>query len=490
MISSRGKWIALLLTFLLLFFLVFTEAAAGGKKAASGPGADEVPDALLKDGRMPALSVVGGVANGMPDDSMKLFAEGYFGTTISEYVSYPDFESARKALDCGRVSAIWAADVTAEYLERSGEYSSFTPTETPGGGAERFSFAWAFAPESEALKSNADAFLKALKEVGGLERERLSGEEWTFPKGRLLERAETSPKSLNGKMYIGITGAVPPLAVFENGTARGAAAEIAAAFAESMGNRPVFVQLEEKTAYVSLMAGRVDMLCVSGTSENHSLTTPKYLTSDGYFGVKEYRIVMRKEGRKVSGWMNVIKDNLIAGGAYRQIISAVITTTVILLLACVIAALMWLALKALAESPKTALQKTAAGAAYVFRSIPVPLLLLLLGGVVLAGLHMPLLIPAALGIGLNGAGLLFEASAAKTGEKLVFLASRPARRTAVTMLQWTTVAGCLGIRDLAGVLQTIGNRTMYPLFAIACCIVFYLVAVIILESLPYAGEKK
>ena len=199
---------------------------------------------------------------------------------------------------------------------------------------------------------------------------------------------------------------------------------------------------------------------------------------------------MRKEGRKVSGWMNVIKDNLIAGGAYRQIISAVITTAAILLLACVIAALMWLALKALAESPKTALQKTAAGAAYVFRSIPVPLLLLLLGGVVLAGLHMPLLIPAALGIGLNGAGLLFEASAAKTGEKLVFLASRPARRTAVTMLQWTTVAGCLGIRDLAGVLQTIGNRTMYPLFAIACCIVFYLVAVIILESLPYAGEKK
>ncbi|MBO4696203.1 MAG: hypothetical protein J5643_02845 [Lachnospiraceae bacterium] len=73
--------------------------------------------------------------------------------------------------------------------------------------------------------------------------------------------------------------------------------------------------------------------------------------------------------------------------------------------------------------------------------------------------------------------------------RIVFLASRPARRTAVTMLQWTTVAGCLGIRDLAGVMETIGNRTMYPLFAIACCIVFYLAAAVILELLPYAEEK-
>ena len=169
----------------------------------------------------------------------------------------------------------------------------------------------------------------------------------------------------------------------------------------------------------------------------------------------------------------------------------------------------------LSESPRAALQKTAAGIAYVFRSIPVPLLLLLLGGAVLAGLHMPLLIPAALGIGLNGAGLLFEASAAGKGietaveaaadtasgteadnpaarsfkRKLAFLASRPARRTAVTMLQWTTVAGCIGVRDLAEVFQTIGNRTMYPLFAIACCIVFYLAAVIILELLPYAEQE-
>ncbi|MBO4668999.1 MAG: hypothetical protein J5648_03375 [Lachnospiraceae bacterium] len=513
MISPRGKWIALLLTSLLLLLLVFAEAASGGKKAASGPGADEVREALSKDGRIPALSSVGGVANGMPDDSMKLFAEGYFGTTVPEYVSFPDFESARKALDCGKVSAIWAADVTAEYLEQSGEYVSFAPAETPGGGEERFSFAFAFAPESEALRSNADSFLTALKALGGLERG-LIGETWTFPKEMLSERAETSPKKAGRNFYIGVTGAVPPLAVYEGGTAHGAAAEIAGALAESLGYRPVFVNLQEETAYVSLMAGRVDMLCVGATSENHSLTTPKYLTSTGYFGVKEYRLLMRKEGRKVSGWMNVIKDNLISGGAYRQIFSAVITTAVLMLLACVIASLFWLALKALSESPKTVLQKTAAGLAYIFRSIPVPLLLLLLGSVVLAGVHIPLLIPAALGIGLNGAGLLYEASAsgkdaeatAETTEndadlddtgpnaygfrqRLRFLASRPARRTAVTMLQWTTVSGCIGVRDLAEVFQTIGNRTMYPLFAIACCIVFYLLAVIILELLPYAERK-
>lgn len=517
MISIRGKWTALLFAILILAALVCTEAAVTGSRTK---GQSETPfgngeaDYGIFD-KTASPGTIGGVANGMSDDSVKLFLEGYFGADFSEYVSFPDFESAKKALDCGRVSAIWAPDVTADYLVRTGKYRSLAPAETPGKGTDRFEFAFAFAPESEALKSSVNAFLKELRQMGLPEPESLSGTVWSVSKAALSESPETSKKAGNRKLYVGVTGAVPPLAFYQNGKACGSAVEIAKAYAESTGRKAVFVPLDEKSAYVALMAGRVDMLAVGATSENHSLTMPKYRTSSGYLGVKEYRLIMGKEGSKVSGFMNVIKDNLISGGAYRQILSAAVTTVLVTLLSFLVAVLVWFGLSALGKSEKKPLCKTAAGFAYLFRSIPVPLLLLLLGGVVLAGLHIPLLIPAAIGIGLNGAGLLMELSAGNralaTGEeqtskenltsgeeekrnsvnsRLRFLGSRPVRRIAVTIVQWTSVAGCIGIKDLAEVFQTIGNRTMYPLFSIACCILCYLVAIVVLETLPYTGEAK
>lgn len=481
MISTRGKWIAVLSALLALFVFVCAEAAIVGNRAG-GSRETDTPERI------------GGVAGTMPDDSVKLFLEGYFGTAVSEYVSFPDFESAKKALDCGKVDAVWATDVTAAFLERTGEYRSTGPLETPGKGADRFSFAFAFAPEKAALQDDADLFLAKLRLSGALHPQKLTGEQAASGAAELAADSVTSQKHGKGKLYIGITGAVPPLAYFENGKARGAVTEIAAAFAKSIGRKPVFVRVDERQAYTALMAGRVDMLAVSATSENHSLTMPKYLTSTGYLGVKEYRLVTGKEGSKVRGFMNVIKDNLISGGAYRQILSAAVTTALVTLLAFLVAALSWLGLSALSKSKRTAVVKTVSALSYLLRSIPVPLLLMLLGGVVLAGVHVPLLIPAAIGIGLNGAGLLFENSdggqkeSRNLKESLTYLGSRPVRRIAVTVLQWTTVAGCIGIRDLTEVFQTIGNRTMYPLFAIACCIICYLVAILILESLPCTGE--
>ena len=54
------------------------------------------------------------------------------------------------------------------------------------------------------------------------------------------------------------------------------------------------------------------------------------------------------------------------------------------------------------------------------------------------------------------------------------------------------MVGCLGVRDLSAVMQEIGNRTMYPLFAIAFAIAFYLVATLVLDLLPAtdATEKQ
>ena len=76
---------------------------------------------------------------------------------------------------------------------------------------------------------------------------------------------------------------------------------------------------------------------------------------------------------------------------------------------------------------------------------------------------------------------------------LIFLGTKPARKIAVTVMQWTTVVSCLGVNDLAGMMQTIGRRTMFPVFAIVFSIAFYLVLTVLLERIPYTdgikGEK-
>ena len=154
MISFRGKWIAAAVTILLAAVFIAAEAFGGGTAKPEEPG---------------SYRRVGGVSMGMSDDSVKLFLEGYFGIETAEYESYPDFESARTALDCGRVSAIWAADVTAEYLEQLGGYRSIGPTETPGQGKDRFSFAFAFRKEDAALRDLAYAFLADCRAGAGEE---------------------------------------------------------------------------------------------------------------------------------------------------------------------------------------------------------------------------------------------------------------------------------------------------------------------------------
>lgn len=468
MISFRGKWIAAAVTILLLTVLIAAEVLGAG----AGAEKPEEPG---------TYRCVGGVSMGMPDDSVKLFLEGYFGIETEEYESFPDFESARMALDCGRVSAIWAADVTAEYLEQLGGYRSAGPTETPGKGKDRFSFAFAFRKEDAALRDRADAFLAEYR----------AGE------------AKSTAGSGGKPLYIGVTGAVPPLE-FTDGDVSGSAVELARAWAESIGRTPEFVKLEPETAYIRLMAGGVDMLAVSATSENHSLTVPKYITSTGYLGVKEYRLVTRKEGAKsMNGLTDMIRDNLISGGAYRKILSAAAVTVGTVLIAFLTAALFGLLLLRLCACKNRIVRGIAAGAAYILRSVPALLLILLLGFGVFGGLHIPMVIPAALGIGLFGAGLLTEHGISKAGstnasvdaeqfsfrDTIAGFGSRSARKIAVTILQWSTVVSCLGINDIAGTMQTIGRRTMFPVFSVVCSIAAYLVLVILIEHIPCTDGK-
>ncbi len=487
MITSRGKWIALAAAILLLAALAAGEALWGGRTTSPNR--------------------IGGVSLGMPDESVELFLQGYFGLESVEYESFPDFESARMALDCGRVSAIWTADVTADYLKQEGPYISVGPAETPGQGQERFSFAFAFRREDEELFSSAEQFLGNLS---GDEKKKVLGR-FLFegPYGHLnsIQHRRTDEKTSKDSdpetIRIGVTGAVPPLELIYDSDVSGSAVLLACNWARSIGREPEFVVLPAADAYINLLAGKVDLLAVSASSENHSLTETKYITTTGYLGVKEYRLVTREKGAESMGsWTNMIKDNLISGGAYRKILSAAVVTLGTTAAAWITAALLALLFLRMRQSGNRFLRGFAGGAAYIFRSVPALLLVLLLGFGLFGGSRLPVFLSAALGIGLYGAGLLTEAAGESAAGGcsepgkfslrafLIFLGTKPARKIAVTVLQWTTVVSCLGVNDLAGMMQTFGRRTMFPVFAIVFSIAFYLVLTVLLERIPYTDGIK
>lgn len=196
----------------------------------------------------------------------------------------------------------------------------------------------------------------------------------------------------------------------------------------------------------------------------------------------------------MNGLTDMIRDNLISGGAYRKILSAAAVTVGTALIAFFAAALFGLVLLRLRACKNRVVRGIAVGAAYILRSVPALLLVLLLGFGVFGGLRIPMVIPAALGIGLFGAGLLADSSE-NAGDSfslrstLVGFGSRSSRKIAVTILQWTTVVSCLGVNDIAGTMQTIGRRTMFPVFSVVCSIAAYLVLVILLERIPCTDGK-
>ena len=207
---------------------------------------------------------------------------------------------------------------------------------------------------------------------------------------------------------------------------------------------------------------------------------------------------MKKEGGKNMSWLEAIKENLIAGGAYRLIIRAALVTAVLFILSCIAAACFGFLFRRMQNSGNGICRKTGSTAAFLFRSIPVLLLLWLFYYGPFGSTHVTAILPAALALGLFGAGLLAESAdmGVKESTKRLTLSeygkslcTRSARRIAITLLQWTTVAGYLGVNDLTEVMRTIGNRTMYPLFSVICSIIFYLIPVVVLSVLPTVPEE-
>lgn len=206
----------------------------------------------------------------------------------------------------------------------------------------------------------------------------------------------------------------------------------------------------------------------------------------------------------ISNIFSAVSDNLISGGAYYLVAKAVAVTAVITVLAWIIAAVLGALLSYLMCYEKKLLSNIGRGFCFVFRSIPVLLIVWLLYYCFFGGSTLSGIIIMGLGIGLWGAGHFSEilADAVKKEQarmnksvrnklqKVYYSLVVPQamedsmlhiKRLAVHILQWTTIAGYIGVNDLTEVMYGIGQRTMYPFFSIFFSAVLYLLATIVIE---------
>ncbi len=211
--------------------------------------------------------------------------------------------------------------------------------------------------------------------------------------------------------------------------------------------------------------------------------------------------------------MNAVKTNLISGGAYTQIAKALVVTFVITVLAWIIALLIGAVLSYFMCCRHRIITGLSAAVGFLFRSTPVLLILLLLYYVIFGSGHMQAMLIAAIALGVYGAGhfaeLIMKAvreSAEWKDEEIRYRLKKaffsaalphaalntlfPLKRLAIQLLQWSTVAGYIGVNELTEVMQQIGQRTMYPFFSIAFSALLYLIATILIEAVFAFLEKK
>lgn len=232
---------------------------------------------------------ISGVKTKMPNSSAKIFLDGYFGVSFGSYKPADDFETAITALRNRKVTGIWATDVTAKYLESTGEFTALTPAEAPGLGKERMQFACAFRPTDEALRDKFNEMLDIFEE-NGITKNLYD----YFVNG--IDNKSTCGNTASGKtIYVGVTGTVPPLEMVDkDGNVSGMAVELAKYFGAYTDLQVKFVVLDNETAFAKLMSGQVDMIACYGTSENHSTEFPEYIMSKGYCSVYSYCILVNK----------------------------------------------------------------------------------------------------------------------------------------------------------------------------------------------------
>lgn len=317
--TNKEKWMTVLVCFVLLFLLTMLGAwkkadyagnrAAGNYNEHGADSGDELPEdeAVLSADDLKGKRL-GGVTGRMPDNSAKIFFESMLGRKLSGYTGYGSIDECLYALHSGGVDAIWACDVTADYLmkcdERLAVLDSAQLAAIENTSEPRFSFGMAAVNDDNGQKlveelNQAIEYLRADGTLERLENEYISG-------ACEAEKLSSSDMVVNDDVHriyyystepitVAVTGAVAPLELIdESGKPYGYCVALMDEIGQVLQRGVRFVVLDPETAFTGLMSGRADVIFAYGSGKITTEGTKVWCVTGGYCDMQKYEFLYLK----------------------------------------------------------------------------------------------------------------------------------------------------------------------------------------------------
>lgn len=284
MIKTKNKLITVAVLIVLLLFIAGFRGFDSGKNVVS-PDIESLAELEGKH--------MGGVIAKMPDNSAKIFFETMLGEKLSSYRSFDGITETISALRTNEIQVAWFSDVTARYLLKTEEGLREIATKDPD--KSRLEFGFAVKQGNQELRDSLNEALANLKEYGALDTliadyvDTDSYEESFYEKD--MEIKQSGNRQQNGTLYVGVTGAVPPLDSLDmDNKPYGFSVALMDAIGEELGYDVKFVVMKNDTSFSNLMSGKVDLLFCYGTSKNtvDPESNYNYIMSDGYYTMEKY----------------------------------------------------------------------------------------------------------------------------------------------------------------------------------------------------------
>lgn len=274
---------------------------------AAGAGAYRIGDTLtqhpVKASDL-AHKRLGGVSGRMPDNSSEIFFESMLGCDLSGYVSYDSIDAALYGLYAGETSAVWAADVTAEYLKAvrpelmTIDISDSASIQQTAAPRTMFGMAMRNDPRGKLLAARVDLALEELRSEGELDRLIATYITDAVSNAGMLTSEDMTA---DGKdtLRIGISGTVAPVELFDSeGRPCGFCVALSDAVCSKLGMKAELVAVKGETEFSELMAGRIDAVFCYGTGRVTTEGTRNWVTTGGYYPMQRYEfLTLRDEER-------------------------------------------------------------------------------------------------------------------------------------------------------------------------------------------------
>ena len=250
---------------------------------------------------------LGGVESRMPENSAMVFFGSTLGQQLLNYKAYKNIDETLYALRSGEVNAIWACDVTADFLLKMNtdlkRIEPDTMADIQKTEAPRFSFGMAIkdTESGEKLKEEIDGAIFDMKADGTLDElvrvliENADAQEILPEKAKYYQE---SMKNNSGRdtVHVGVTGVVQPVELIDDsGEPYGFCVAMMDEIGSRIGKKIKFEVLDNETAFTSLMSGRVDIIFCYGTGMKTTESTQKYIMTDSYLDMQRYEFLALKD---------------------------------------------------------------------------------------------------------------------------------------------------------------------------------------------------